>query len=212
MVLAPRLLAHANRFVTGVEIHPGAVLGRRVFIDHGMGVVIGETAVVGDDCILYKGAVLGGTSLSRGPRHPKLGEGVVVGTNACVLGRVTVGKGARIGSGSVVVRDVPEGATVVGVPARLVERHDPEKILDLEHAQLPDPIAQVVRALVERLERLESAASPRQSARSAPMERSGARQKPAQVVAPRVRTKRHHPASGGKRRGKPQGNAHRRAR
>ena len=156
LVLAPRLIAHATRFATGVEIHPGATLGRRVFIDHGMGVVIGETAVVGDDCLIYKGAVLGGTSLSRGPRHPRLGRGVVVGTNACILGRVEVGKGARVGSGSVVIRDVPEGATVVGVPARNVEQHDPAMSMDLNHANLPDPIAQVMRVLAEKIERLEA--------------------------------------------------------
>ena len=156
LVLAPRLLAHANRFATGVEIHPGATLGRRVFIDHGMGVVIGETAIVGDDCLIYKGAVLGGTSLSRGPRHPRLGKGVVIGTNACVLGRVEIGEGARVGSGSVVVRDVPEGATVVGVPARTVSRHDKHAEMDLQHADLPDPIAQVVRVLAEKIQHLES--------------------------------------------------------
>ena len=155
-MLTPRVLSHVNRFLTGVEIHPGAALGRRVFIDHGMGVVIGETAVVGDDCLIFKGAVLGGTSVRKGPRHPRLGRGVVVGTNSCVLGLLEIGEGARIGSGSVVIKDVPAGATVVGVPARIVERHAVDAALDLNHANLPDPVAQAMRAMAERIALLES--------------------------------------------------------
>jgi serine O-acetyltransferase len=116
-----RMISQFARFLTGIEIHPGATLGRRVFIDHGMGVVIGETAEVGDDCTIYQGVTLGGTSLSKGAkRHPTLGQGVIVGANAQVLGGFTVGAGARIGSGAVVVKAVPEGATAVGNPARVL--------------------------------------------------------------------------------------------
>ena len=178
-VLTPRVLSHLNRFLTGVEIHPGAALGRRVFIDHGMGVVIGETAVVGDDCLIFKGAVLGGTSVRKGPRHPRLGRGVVVGTNSCVLGLLDIGEGARIGSGSVVIKDVPSGATVVGVPARVVERHAVDAALDLNHANLPDPVAQAMRAMAERIAMLESrfgvAAAPRARAKKKPARRAAGR-------------------------------------
>ncbi len=116
-----RACSQLMRFVTGVEIHPGAVLGRRVFIDHGMGVVIGETAEVGDDCTLYHGVTLGGVAWNKGKRHPTLGAGVTVGAGAKILGPFLVGAGARIGSNSVVVKEVPAGATVVGIPARIVE-------------------------------------------------------------------------------------------
>ena len=116
-----RLLSHLSRFLTGIEIHPGATIGRRVFVDHGMGVVIGETAEVGDDCTIYQGVTLGGTSLTRGAkRHPTLEQGVVVGAGAKVLGGFTVGAGARVGSNSVVVKTVPPGATAVGSPARII--------------------------------------------------------------------------------------------
>ena len=149
-----RAVSHVNRFVTGIEIHPGATIGRRVFIDHGMGIVVGETAKVGDDCLLYKGVVLGGTSLNRVKRHPQLGNGVVVGSNACVLGAIEIGEGARIGSGSVVVRPVPAGATVVGVPARIIvpAKHRFEAALD--HANLPDPVMDVMRMLITQNEKL----------------------------------------------------------
>ncbi len=118
--LMPRMLSNWMRFLTGIEIHPAARIGRGVFIDHGMGVVIGETSQIGDGCTLYQGVTLGGTSLSRGKRHPTLGENVVVGAGAAVLGAITVGNGARIGAGSVVVRDVEEKSIVAGVPAREV--------------------------------------------------------------------------------------------
>ncbi len=118
--LVPRLLSNWSRFLTGIEIHPAARIGNGVFIDHGMGVVIGETSEVGDGCTIYQGVTLGGRSLSRGKRHPTLGRGVVVGVGACVLGAITIGDGARVGGGSVVVKDVPPNATVVGVPARVV--------------------------------------------------------------------------------------------
>ncbi|WP_212755616.1 serine O-acetyltransferase [Pseudokineococcus marinus] len=120
--LAARLLSHVSRSATGVEIHPGATIGRRFFIDHGMGVVIGETAVIGDDVMMYNGVNLGGRSLERGKRHPTLEDGVTVGAGARVLGAITVGAGAQVGANAVVVRDVPAGAVVVGVPGRVVER------------------------------------------------------------------------------------------
>jgi serine O-acetyltransferase len=116
-----RLTSHFSRWITGIEIHPGATIGRRVFIDHGMGVVIGETAEIEDDCTLYHGVTLGGTSWNRGKRHPTLKSGVVVGAGAKVLGPITIGEGAKVGSNAVVVRDVPPGATAVGIPARIVE-------------------------------------------------------------------------------------------
>jgi len=116
-----RFMSHITRFVTGIEIHPGAQIGRRVFIDHGMGVVVGETAEIGDDCTLYHGVTLGGVSWSQGKRHPTLGKGVVVGAGAKILGPFVVGDGAKVGSNSVVVKPVPAGATVVGIPARIVE-------------------------------------------------------------------------------------------
>jgi len=122
-----RWLAHWGRFFTGIEIHPGATIGRRVFIDHGMGVVIGETAEIGDDCTLYHGVTLGGTSWNQGKRHPTLGRGVVIGTGAKILGPILVGDGAKIGSNAVVVRDIPPGATAVGIPARIVNHEDQQR-------------------------------------------------------------------------------------
>ena len=124
--LCGRLFSQLNRFLTGIEIHPGAKIGRRFFIDHGAGVVIGETAEVGDDVLMYQGVVLGGTSLKKEKRHPTIGNRVVIGTGAVALGAITIGNGARIGSGSVVIKSVPPGATVVGIPGRVVEdRHKP---------------------------------------------------------------------------------------
>ena len=116
-----RLFSHFGRFLTGIEIHPGATIGRRFFMDHGMGIVIGETAVIGDDCTLYHGVTLGGTSWNKGKRHPTLEDGVVIGAGAKVLGPITIGKNAKIGSNAVVVKDVPENATAVGIPARLLD-------------------------------------------------------------------------------------------
>ncbi len=145
------------RFLTGIEIHPAAQIGRRFFIDHGMGVLIGETAVVGDDVTLYKGVTLGGTSLGKGKRHPTLGNNVVVGTNASILGAITVGDGARIGAGSVVVRDVAPDTTVVGVPARVVLQSG--KPLTSAASQtlvdMPDPTGAIIQQLAERIELLE---------------------------------------------------------
>ena len=152
--LLARLLAYANRFLTGIEIHPGARIGRRVFIDHGMGIVIGETATVGDGCLLYKGVVLGGTSLEHTVRHAQLAEDVVIGTNAVILGAIHVGARARIGAGSVVVKDVPAEATVVGVPARVMIPKRSRLEAALDHANLPDPVTDMIRALAHQNERL----------------------------------------------------------
>jgi len=149
-----RFCSHTSRFLTGIEIHPGAKIGRRFFIDHGAGVVIGETAEIGDDVLLYQGVVLGGTSLRKEKRHPTVGNNVVMGTGAVALGAITIGDGARIGAGSVVVKSVPPGATVVGVPGRIVEdRHEP--LLDLEHGKLPDPVAEAIRLVLREQEKLE---------------------------------------------------------
>lgn len=149
-----RLLSHFSRMFTGIEIHPGAKLGRRVFIDHGSGVVIGETAEVGDDVLIYMGVVLGGTSLERTKRHPTVENDVVIGSGAAVLGPITVGKGAKIGAGSVVVRPVPAGATAVGVPARIAEPH-PAATSQLDQNKLPDPALTLVSQMLDRLSKLE---------------------------------------------------------
>ena len=159
-----RLVSHFSRGFTGIEIHPGAKIGRRLFIDHGMGVVMGETTEIGDDCLIYKGVVLGGTTLEKKKRHPTLGNRVIIGSNSTVLGAITIGDGARIGSGSVVVKSVPAGATVVGVPGRIVESLTPEKEdLDFEHGNLPDPLSDIIKMLLhlhgkleERIKRLEN--------------------------------------------------------
>lgn len=140
-----RFISHLSRFFTGIEIHPGATIGRRFFIDHGMGVVIGETAEIGEDCLLYQGIVLGGTSLEKKKRHPTLGNNVVIGSGAIVLGAITLGDGAKIGAGSVIIRDVPPGATAIGVPGRIVGADSPRKKQDLLHGSLPDPVAEAIR-------------------------------------------------------------------
>lgn len=155
-----RFTSHCSRFLTGIEIHPGAVIGRRAFIDHGMGVVIGETAEVGDGCTVYQGVTLGGTSLYRGAkRHPTLGPGVVVGAGAKVLGGFVVGAGARIGSNAVVVKAVPEGATVVGIPGRIVEERDAKQAERFAAyavvAEQDDPYAKAIQTLVEHSRELE---------------------------------------------------------
>lgn len=148
-----RLVSHFSRFLTSIEIHPGAKIGRRFFIDHGAGVVIGETTEIGDDVLLYQGVVLGGTTLEKKKRHPTVGNDVVIGTGAVALGAITIGDGARIGSGSVVVDSVPPGATVVGIPGRVVEdRHKP--IVDLEHGKLPDPVAEAIRLVLRGQEKI----------------------------------------------------------
>jgi serine O-acetyltransferase len=153
--ILPRFLSQISRFLTGIEIHPGATIGRRFFIDHGMGVVIGETAEIGDDCLLYQGVTLGGTGKEKGKRHPTLGNHVVVGTGAKVLGSITVGDHVRIGAGSVVLKPVPDHSTVVGIPGRIVRsRTDQDE--PLEHGKLPDPDFQAMQDLLARVERLEA--------------------------------------------------------
>jgi len=152
--LLARILSQTNRFLTGVEIHPGAKIGRRFFIDHGAGVVIGETAEIGDDVLMYQGVVLGGTTSEKKKRHPTIGNNVVMGAGAVALGAITIGDGARIGSGSVVIKSVPPGVTVVGIPGRAVEdRHKP--ILELEHGKLPDPVAEAITLVLKEQDRLE---------------------------------------------------------
>jgi serine O-acetyltransferase len=150
----PRLMSHFARFITGIEIHPGAQIGRGLFIDHGMGVVIGETTIIGDYALIYQGVTLGGTGKESGKRHPTLGDNVVVGAGAKVLGNIQIGHNVRIGAGSVVLREVPSDCTVVGIPGRIVYRSG-ERVDPLEHGRLPDSEAQVIRALVDRIESLE---------------------------------------------------------
>jgi serine O-acetyltransferase len=137
-----------------IEIHPGAAIGRRFFIDHGAGVVIGETSEIGDDVLLYQGVVLGGTTSEKKKRHPTLGSNVVMGAGAVALGAITIGDGARIGSGSVVIKSVSPGVTVVGIPGRAVEDHR-KPIRDLEHGRLPDPVAEAIRLVLKEQDRLE---------------------------------------------------------
>jgi serine O-acetyltransferase len=154
--LPARLLATVMRGLTGVEIHPGAEIGPGFFVDHGMGVVIGETATVGTDVTLYHGVTLGGTSSARGKRHPTIGDRVVVGAGAKILGAIEVGEGSRIGANAVVVRAVPAGAVVVGVPGEIVARGNGRRRRpDLEHAELPDVLGDAVTDLLGRVERLE---------------------------------------------------------
>jgi serine O-acetyltransferase len=155
LFLLARLTSHLGRFFTGIEIHPGATIGRRLFIDHGMGVVIGETSIIGDDCTLYQGVTLGGTGKQRGKRHPTLGNGVVVGVGAKILGAVTIGDGAKIGGGAVVLRDVPPHTTAVGVPARAVAWTDPQSGETRPLERLPDPQRDALLALIQRVEELE---------------------------------------------------------
>ena len=152
--LLARILTHINRFLTGIEIHPGAKIGRRFFIDHGAGVVIGETSEIGDNVLLYQGVVLGGTTLEKRKRHPTLGNNVEMGSGAIALGPITIGDGARIGSGSVVIKSVPPGATVVGIPGKTVEdRRKP--LMDLEHGKLPDPVAEAINLVLKEQDKLE---------------------------------------------------------
>lgn len=148
-----RFLSHITRFLTGIEIHPGARIGRRFFIDHGMGVVIGETSEIGDDVLIYQGVVLGGTSLEKKKRHPTIRNNVVIGAGAIVLGAIEIGEGAKIGAGSVVIKNVPPGSTIVGVPGRVAGLHH-IKTVDLDHGQLPDPLANALSIIIEQQEKL----------------------------------------------------------
>ena len=153
--LPARLLSQFARFWTGIEIHPGARIGRRVFIDHGMGVVIGETAIVGDDVTLYQGVTLGGTGKGTGKRHPTLRQGVFVGNNANILGNITIGENSRVGAGSVVVRDVPPDSTVVGVPAHIVYQSG-KRVLITDPHDVSDPLSDVIIALADEVKRLKT--------------------------------------------------------
>lgn len=150
----PRTISQMARFFTGIEIHPGARIGKGAFIDHGMGVVIGETAIVGEYVLIYQGVTLGGTGKESGKRHPTLGDNVVVGAGAKVLGNIEIGSNSRIGAGSVVIKCVPPDCTVVGIPGRIVHRHG-VKVSALDHCQVPDPEGDVIRSLIGRVEQLE---------------------------------------------------------
>lgn len=153
MTLVARLISQFSRFLTGIEIHPGATIGRRCFIDHGAGIVIGETTEIGDDVLLYQGVTLGGTGNEKGKRHPTLGNHVVVGTGAKVLGNILIGNHVKIGAGSVVVRPAPDHSTVVGVPGHVVRARN--EYGELEHGKLPDPEGQAIEDLVRRVQELE---------------------------------------------------------
>jgi serine O-acetyltransferase len=150
-----RMVSQLSRSLTGIEIHPGARIGRRFFIDHGMGVVIGETSEIGDDVLLYQGVTLGGTGKDTGKRHPTIGNGVVIGTGASILGNIRIGDQVKVGAGSVVVRAVPDRSTVVGVPGRVVGGVETD-LSSLEHGKLPDPEGQAIEELTRRVVQLES--------------------------------------------------------
>jgi serine O-acetyltransferase len=152
--LVPRLISQFGRFLTGIEIHPGARIGRRLFIDHGDGVVIGETTEIGDDVLIYQGVTLGGTGKEKGKRHPTIGNRVVIGTGAKVLGNIAIGDHVKIGAGSVVIKPVPAHSTVVGIPGRVVRARSAEN-QELEHGQLPDPEGQALEDMAKRVEQLE---------------------------------------------------------
>ncbi len=156
--IVPRFLSQVVRFMTGIEIHPGATIGKGFFIDHGMGVVIGETSEIGDDVTIYQGVTLGGTSLNKGKRHPTLGNNVTVGLHAAVLGAITVGDNSKIGAGSVVVKDVPPNATVVGIPARIViqDGKPVQAVPSRPQVDMPDPNAIMLQQLSQRISALEA--------------------------------------------------------
>ncbi|HEX3014074.1 MAG TPA: serine O-acetyltransferase [Methanobacterium sp.] len=149
-----RFISALARLLTGIEIHPGAKIGKRVFIDHGMGVVVGETAIVGDDVLIYQGVVLGGTSLERKKRHPTIGSGVVIGSGAKVMGDITIGDCSKVGAGSVVLKSAPPGSTIVGIPGRNVKEKR-KCAIDLDHGELPDPVAEVIRLILQRQDEME---------------------------------------------------------
>lgn len=149
-----RFISTINRFITGVEIHPGATIGKRVLIDHGMGVVVGETAEIGEDVLIYQGVVLGGTSLEKKKRHPTIGNGVVIGSGAKIIGNIRIGDCSKIGAGSVVLKPAPPGSTVVGIPGRIVQESR-KCAIDLDHGQLPDPVAEIIKLVLQRQDELE---------------------------------------------------------
>jgi serine O-acetyltransferase len=155
LIVPARLISQISRFLTGIEIHPGASIGRRFFIDHGMGVVIGETSEIGDDVLMYQNVTLGGTGNERGKRHPTIGNNVVIGTGAKVLGNIRIGNFVKVGAGSVVIRSVPDYSTVVGIPGRVVRARF-NLTDDLEHGKLPDPEGQLIDELTRRIDQLEA--------------------------------------------------------
>lgn len=180
--VVPRLVSHLGRFLTGIEIHPGAKIGQGVFIDHGMGVVVGETAEVGDNVTLYQGVTLGGTGKQRGKRHPTIGNNVLIGVGAKVLGAITVGDNARVGAGAVVLHDVPANATAIGVPAKaVVFRPSAESVQRVE--QLPDPEAEMINCLHRKILELED----RLSVLEGELERARAKESPEDDRVPIVR-------------------------
>jgi serine O-acetyltransferase len=153
--LLGRFLSELGRWLTGIEIHPGATIGRRLFIDHGMGVVIGETAEIGDDVLIYQGVTLGGTSLNKGKRHPTLEDHVMVSAGAAVFGAVRIGCGSRIGAGAVVISSAPPYSTIVGIPGKVIEGESARQdVAELDHARLPDPVARAISGLVEKINQL----------------------------------------------------------
>jgi len=151
----PRLLSQIARFLTGIEIHPGATIGNGLFIDHGMGVVIGETSILGDNITLYQGVTLGGTGKEKGKRHPTIGNNVVVGTGAKILGNINIGDNSYVGANAVVIKDVPPNSTVVGVPGRITKQDGKKIDIDLDHIHVIDPLMQSIEELEKRIERLE---------------------------------------------------------
>lgn len=155
LFLLARLISQFSRHLTGIEIHPGAVIGKRFFIDHGMGVIIGETAVVGDDVLLYQGVTLGGTGLHKGKRHPTIGNNVVIGAGAKVLGNIIVGDNSYIGANAVVIKDVPDNSTVVGVPGRITKQDGKKIEVDLDHIHIIDPLLQNMEDLEKRISEIE---------------------------------------------------------
>ena len=151
-----RLISQFARFATGIEIHPGAKIGKGLFIDHGMGVVVGETAIIGDNVLLYQGATLGGTGIVKGKRHPTVGNNVVIGAGAKVLGNITIGDNSYIGANAVVIKDVPANSTVVGVPGRITKQDGKKIEVSLDHIHILDPLMQSLEGLEKRIERLEN--------------------------------------------------------
>lgn len=151
-----RLISQLGRFFTGIEIHPGAKIGKRLFIDHGMGVVIGETSIIGDDVLLYQGVTLGGTGIEKGKRHPTIGNNVVIGTGAKILGNITIGDNSYIGANAVVIKDVPHNSTVVGVPGRITKQDGKKMDISLDHIHILDPIMQSIEELDNRIKKLEN--------------------------------------------------------
>jgi serine O-acetyltransferase len=155
LFLLARLLSQMARFFTGIEIHPGAKIGKRFFIDHGLGVVIGETSVIGDDVLLYQGSTLGGTGIVQGKRHPTIGNNVVIGAGAKVLGNIVIGDNSYIGANAVVIKDVPPNSTVVGVPGRITKQDGKKMDVSLDHVHVLDPITQAIEELQDRVKKLE---------------------------------------------------------